>query len=120
MLYLRVLRAIHGLLESALLWYSMYSSTLVNMGFILNPYDLCVAITTINGTQCIIVFYVDDNKISHKDLKVIKDIIREIEKHFGKLTVETVNKFNFTRMDINIRKDKKIEIRMKKQIEEAI
>ena len=36
-LYLRVLRAIYGCLESALLWYRLYSTTLVSMGFVLNP-----------------------------------------------------------------------------------
>ena len=75
-LYLRVLRAIYGCLESALLWYNLYSTTLVDMGFELNPYDLCVANKTINGTQCTIAFYVDDNKISHKDPAVVKKVIK--------------------------------------------
>ena len=42
-LYLRILRALYGCLGSALLWYNLYSSTLVKLGFVLNPYDLCVA-----------------------------------------------------------------------------
>ena len=66
-LYLRVLRAIYGCLESALLWYNLYSTTLAKIGFELNPYDLCVANKIINGSQCTIAFYVDDNKIAHKD-----------------------------------------------------
>ena len=32
----------------------------------INPYDRCVANKMINGSQCTIVFYVDDNKISIK------------------------------------------------------
>ena len=39
-LYLKVLRAIYGCLESALLWYQLYSSTLQTMGFKLNDYDI--------------------------------------------------------------------------------
>ena len=35
-LYMKVLRAIYGGLESALLWYQLYSSTLQTMGFKLN------------------------------------------------------------------------------------
>ena len=30
-----------------------------------------VANKVINGSQCSIVFYVDDNKISHKDLDIV-------------------------------------------------
>jgi len=119
-LYLRVLRALYGCLESALLWYNLYSTTLSKLGFKLNPYDLCVANKMINGSQCTIAFYVDDNKISHKDPKVVQKVISEIEKHFGKLTVQTGSEFDFLGMDVKLRNDKKIEISMKKQISEAI
>ena len=49
-LYLQVLHTIYGCLESALLWYNLYSSTLEKMGFTLNPYDLFVANKIINGS----------------------------------------------------------------------
>ena len=62
-LYLRVLRALYGCIESALLWYDLYSTTLEKEGFVINPYDRCVANKIINGKQCTIVFYVDDNKL---------------------------------------------------------
>ena len=120
-LYLRLLRALYGCLESALLWYELYSTTLVLMGFKLNPYDLCVANKMIRGSQCTIAFYVDDNKISHKSPEVVENVISELEKRFGKLSVQSnVKDFDFLGMDINIKKDKKIEISMKKQILEAI
>ena len=119
-LYLRVLRAIYGCLESALLWYNLYSTTLVKLGFELNPYDLCVANKIIDGTQCTIAFYGDDNKLSHKDPAVVRKVIKDIEKHFGKMTVEEGTHFNFLGMNIKMRTDKKIEIEMKNQIREAI
>ena len=55
-LYVRVFRALYGCLESALLWYNLYSSTLQKLGFILNNYDKCVANKVINGKQCTIFF----------------------------------------------------------------
>ena len=55
-LYVRVLTALYGCLESALLWYELYSPTLVEMGFALNPYDMCVANKEIDGSQCTTVF----------------------------------------------------------------
>ena len=58
-LYLEVLQAIYGCIESALRWYELYSETLSKEGFVINPYDKCVANKIINGKQCTIVWYVD-------------------------------------------------------------
>ena len=33
-LYLRVLRALYGCIESALMWYNLFAKTLVDMGFV--------------------------------------------------------------------------------------
>ena len=63
MLYMVILRALYGCIQSALLWYNLYSKTLVEEGFVINPYDRCVANKVINGNQCTIAFYVDDNKV---------------------------------------------------------
>ena len=38
-LYLRVLRAIYGCIQSALLWFELFSHNLIGMGFIINSYD---------------------------------------------------------------------------------
>jgi hypothetical protein len=74
-LYVRLIKAIYGCVKSALLWYKMFSSTLQKMGFVLNPYDPCIANCMIQGEQCTIAWYVDDNKISHKDPEVVTMII---------------------------------------------
>ena len=90
------------------------------MGFVINPYDRCVANMDIDGKQCTIVWYVDDNKVSHQDPKVVTRIITEIEKHFGELKKTRGAEHNFLGMNIKLRKDKKIEIAMKQQIQDAI
>jgi len=41
----------------------------------------------INGKQCTIAWYVDDNKISHVEPDVVTEIVAKIEKRFGKMTV---------------------------------
>ena len=64
-LYVKILRAIYGCIESALLWYKLYLETLEGMEFFINIYNLCVADKTINGNQCTIMWYVDNNKLSH-------------------------------------------------------
>ena len=55
------------------------------MGFELNPYDLCKANTIIEGKQCTMSWYVDDNKTSQVDPKVANEAIKTIEEFFGKM-----------------------------------
>ena len=102
------------------MWYDLYSTTLQQHGFILNPYDKCVANKEINGKQCTIVFYVDDNKISHEDPQVVTDVINILKGHFGELTVTRGKKHDFLGMNVTFRDDGTVEIEMKNQIQEAL
>jgi hypothetical protein len=86
-LYLQLLKAIYGCIQSALLWYELLTSTLKGMGFELNPYGACVANKMVDGKQGTIVWYVDDTKISHVDNKVVTQVIEKIEERFDKMTV---------------------------------
>ena len=73
----------------------------------------------INGKQCTIVFYVDDNKVSHEDPEVVSKVIQTMKKHFGDLKVSRGKKHTFLGMNIEIL-DKKIQIDMREQLQEAI
>jgi hypothetical protein len=86
-IYVRLVKAIYGCVQSALLWYKVFHSYLKEIGFELNPYDPCVANKVIDGKQCTIAWYVDDTKISHVNSSVVTDIIEQIESRFGKMTV---------------------------------
>jgi hypothetical protein len=86
-LYLKLLKALYGCVQSALLWYELFSTTLQGDGFELNPYDTCVANKIIDGKQCTMAWYVNDNKISHTNDYVVTNIIETIEGRFGKMTV---------------------------------
>jgi hypothetical protein len=103
-----------------LLWYELFANTLQKLGFKINPYDKCVANKVINGHQCTIVWHVDDVKVSHKDKNVVSEIIKEIEKHFGKVVTVRGKTHCYLGMNITLRNNKKVEIKMMKQIEEAI
>jgi hypothetical protein len=119
-LYLQLLKALYGCVKSALLWYHLFSSTLQQEGFVLNPYDTCVANKDIDGSQCTVLWYVDDNKISHVDDKVVTRVIKKIESKFGKMTVTRGSKHTFLGMKIRFNKNKKLDIKMREYIEEAI
>ena len=81
-LYIGILKYIYGMIESALLWYELYLSVFKDMGFQLNIYNVCVTNNYINRKHCNIVWYVDDNKISHVEQDVIHYVISNVEERF--------------------------------------
>ena len=117
-LYVQLDKALYGCVQSALLWYDLYANTLKGMGFVLNPYDMCVANATIKGSQCTVCWYVDDNKISHKDSKVVDQIIEKIEAKFGKMSSTRGDKHDFLGMEL-LFKENKVKVSMKKHIKKA-
>ena len=120
-LYLQLLKALYGCVQSALLWYDLFTNTLVRMGFKLNPYDLCVANCQIKGKECTVAWCVDDNKISHVDDTVVADIIEKFEAKFGKLTVTRGKHHVFLGMDITFNdNDGTVTTLMKEYLKEAI
>jgi hypothetical protein len=56
----------------------------MSWGFVINPCDCCVANKEINGSQCSIIWHVDDQKISLFDPKVVTDVIQMLFDEFGK------------------------------------
>ena len=56
-------------------------------GFELNPYDICVANKMVNGKQFTLVWYVEDNKVSHMEAKVVEFLINDLKNRFGELLV---------------------------------
>lgn len=66
-LYAKQRKALYGTLKAALLFWELLSSTLQKWGFKVNPYNPCVVNKTIEGSQCTILWHMDDLKISHKD-----------------------------------------------------
>ena len=63
--------------------------------FELNPCDRCVANKILNGKQCTLVWYVDDNKVSHIEAKLVEDLIGDLKNHCGELVVTRGKKHTF-------------------------
>jgi hypothetical protein len=78
-LYLRLQKALYGMMKSALLFYRKLVSELREMGFVINPYDPCVANKMINGTQMTIRWHVDDLMISHLSQDEIMKVVQGIK-----------------------------------------
>jgi hypothetical protein len=52
-------------------------------GFEINPYDFCVANTTIEEKQCTIVWHVHNLKILHVNRKVVTTILNLLDGKYG-------------------------------------
>ena len=65
-LYVQIDKALYGMLQSSLLFYKKLVKDLTKNGFIINPYDPCVANKVINGKQLTITWHVNNLKVSSK------------------------------------------------------
>ena len=65
-------------------------------------------------------WYVDDNKVSHKDSKVVDDVLEMMKRHFGNITIDRGKQNTFLGMNIKLRDDKKIEIEIIEQLQECL
>ena len=86
-MYLRLLKALYGYMESPLLWYDLYSENLKSQGLLINEYYRCISNSTIKDNHCTIACYVDDNKVSHVNEEVNTNEIETISKTFVNFTV---------------------------------
>ena len=83
MLYVQLKKALYGTLQAALLLWKLLSETLQEWGFVLNPYDKCMANENIECKQCRILWHVDDLKISHVDKDVVEGILKKLNEKSG-------------------------------------
>jgi hypothetical protein len=58
--------ALYGTMIASLLYYQKLVKSLIDIDFVINPYDPCVANKMIEGDQMTICFHVDDCKLSHR------------------------------------------------------
>ena len=59
-LYVQLEKAVYGMMKSALLFYQKLVTDLTSLGYVINPYDPCVANKMINDKQMIICWHMDD------------------------------------------------------------
>ncbi len=89
-LNLRLQKAIHGMMKSALLFYKKLVAELHDMGFEINSYNPCVANKMVNGTQMTVRCHVDDLMISHTSQDNIMAFVKKIKDVYGENLAEKV------------------------------
>jgi hypothetical protein len=82
-LYVRMLRALYGMLIASILYYKKFCKDIEGIGFVVNPYDPCVANWQVKGKQQTVTWHVDDLKSSHVDPKVKDKFYEWLETTYG-------------------------------------
>lgn len=117
MLYVKLSKALYGLLQSALLFYKKLRKELEDFGFEVNPYDPCVANKVVNGKQMTVMWHVDDLKVSHLDYHEITRFLHYMGTRYGnRITVNRGNVHDYLEMDLDFSKKGVLRVSMIKCI----
>ena len=87
------------------------------MGFVLNPYDPCVANRDIEGSQQTVTWHVDDLKVSHVNTAEHTQTIRALAKIYGHgITVSRGKVHDYLGMDLDYSGHRNVKISMIKYL----
>ena len=121
MLYVKLLKALYGLLKSALLFYKKLRGDLENMGFEVNPQDPCVANKEVNGSQMTVTWHVDDLKVSHKDPAEVTKFLLAMARIYGKgITVTRGKIHTYLGMDFDYSTPQTVKVSMIKYAKQCL
>jgi hypothetical protein len=110
--------ALYGMMVASLLYYRNFVKSLMDIDFVINPYDPCVANRMVEGDQMTICFHVDDCKLSHLKTKVMDSMIEYLRQEYesifedgsGTMTVSrgNIHKYLGMTLDYTVRGQVKI------------
>jgi len=118
-IYVLLLQALYGCVESAHLFYLHLTKSLLSIGFSKNSYDDCVFNNVVDGHQCTIAAHVDDllitcvsENVLEKTISDLKKIYQEIKFNFGDSHVYLGMNFIFS--------EDQVELNMIRMIDEIV
>lgn len=111
-LYVRLKKALYGLLKSALLFYRKLWGDLSSLGFEINPYDPCVANKMVDGSQMTVCWHVDDLKLSHADASKVTEVIEWLKGEYGDLRVSRGKTHEYLGMTLDYSSPGKVKVGM--------
>jgi hypothetical protein len=118
--YVQMHKALYGMLRSALLFYRKFVGDLEGDGYVINPYDPCVANKIINGKQCTVGWHVDDLKVSHVDPQVLTNFGKWLELKYGDCKEHRGDFHDYLGMELDYSVKGKVKITMIPFLEEML
>jgi hypothetical protein len=120
-LYLRLQKALHGMMKRTLLFYRKLFAKLCDMGFEIYPYNPCVVNKIVNGTQMTVRWHVDDLRINHASQDNIMAFVKKIKDIYGENLAEKVGMVHdYLGMTFDYSFDDKVRINMNQDISKVI
>ena len=124
-IYVQMMKALYGMMKASVLYYKKFRGDIENIGYVVNPYDPCVANKVINGKQHTITWHVDDIKASHVDSKVNDEFHAWCEKKYGNKDIGHVTtvrgkKHDYLAMNLDYSEEGKLKVDMKYYIDNMI
>ena len=122
-LYVQLDKALYGTLSASMLFWKDLTAHLLEDGFVPNAYDSCVVNKVVNGTQCTVLWHVDDLKISHVDISVCEKVVDVLNERYGEETPLTVTRgdlHDYLGMTLDFSTDGKVSIRMEDYVENML
>lgn len=116
-LYVLMLKALYGMMVSSLLYYKKFRKDMESIGFIINPYDPCVANRIVRKKQQTVTWHVDDLKSSHVDPEVNTEYLKWLEMKYaedgiGKVKTIRGDTHDYLGMNLHFGKKGVVQIEM--------
>ena len=119
-LYLELRKALYGMLQSALLFYKKLRRDLEKVGFVVNPYNPCIANKVVDGSQMTVIWYVDDLKILHVKTKCVDNFIywakSMYEDKVGKVKASHGKQHNYLGMEMDFLEPGSVRVKMERYV----
>jgi hypothetical protein len=121
-LCLKLQKALYGLMRASLLFYRKLQKELEAYGFIMNPYNPCVAnMTSKDGKQHTMIWHVDDLMALCKDDFELTKFSCYLARIYGpKLAMHMGWKHDFLGMDLKFNKDGTLDVSMMQYLKNII
>jgi hypothetical protein len=116
----RLDKALYGLIESARIWFQTVAGTLLDMGFVQNPKDVCVFNKMMGEHQLTIFLYVDDVMVTCVDEAAIDSTLADLKKKYGELVVHEGDSLPYLGMEFNFSRPGEVSIKMTKYIDDLL
>jgi hypothetical protein len=122
MLYVKLQKALYGLMRASLIFYRKLRKELKEFGFVINPYDPCKGNKDVGeGEQLTVIWHVDDLMASCKDDFELTKMSCYLAKIYGpKLTMHTGRKHNYLGVDMEFQEDGNLQVSMVKYLTNVI
>jgi Reverse transcriptase (RNA-dependent DNA polymerase) len=120
-MFVRLLRALYGCVESARQFNQHLDSFLKLLGYTVNSYDNCVYNSNdSNGVQCSICLHVDDLFVSSKSMEMIDALVKKLTEKYKTITVNDGPIITYLGMNFDFSNKGYVEISMDKYVDGII